>query len=50
MLFSYHRRLRKISEALEQRVDGGQVSHSGCRYVVSHGYGGAGMEVAGGMH
>ena len=29
-----------ISEALELRVEGGQVSHSRCMCIVSHGYGG----------
>ena len=31
-----------ISEALELRLEGGQISHSWCMYVVSHGYGGLG--------
>ena len=39
---SYHRRLRMILVALEFRVESGRVSHSWCRCVVSHGYGGLG--------
>ena len=39
-LYSYHRRLRMISEALQQLVEGGRVSQSWCMYVVSHGYDG----------
>ena len=53
MLLSYHRRLRMISEALELRMKGGQVSHSLCMCVISHGYGGLSgteKEVVGGMH
>ena len=42
LLLSYHNRLRMISEVLELRVEGGQVSHSWCMCVVSHGYGGLG--------
>ena len=42
-----------ISEAAKLRVEGGRVSKSWRLYFVSHGYGGlggAGMEVADGMH
>ena len=31
-----------ISEALELRIEGGQLIHSWCMCVVSHGYGGLG--------
>ena len=48
MLLDYDRRLRMISEALEQRVEGGRVSHSWCMCVVSHGYDGVGGSTDGG--
>ena len=41
-LLSYHRRLTMISQALELRVEGGRVSHSGRVCVVSQGNGGFG--------
>ena len=52
VLFSYHRRLRMISEVLELRVKSGQVSHSLCMCLVSHSYGGLGVErdVGGGWY
>ena len=34
LLFSYHSRLRMISEALELYVEGGRVSHSWCMWAV----------------
>ena len=49
----YQRRLTIISETLELRVEGGQVSYSWCVCVVSHDsgmLGGAGMEVVDGVH
>ena len=42
LLLTYHRHLRMISDALELRVEGGQVSYSQCICVISHGYGGFG--------
>ena len=33
-----------MAEALELRVEGGQVSHSWCMGVVSHGFGGGWVE------
>ena len=53
LLLNYHRHLRKTSVELELYVEGGRVSHSWCMCVIGHGYGGfggAGMEVVGGMH
>ena len=38
LLFSYHRCLRMISEALEIHPEGGQDSYSWCMCVGSHGY------------
>ena len=51
-LFSYRRRIRMISEALEVYVEGGRVSHSWCMGVVSHGYGrlGGGSDGGGGWY
>ena len=52
-MLSYHRRLRKISEVLELRVEGGRVSHKWWMCVVVMamvGWVGAGMEVVDGMH
>ena len=37
-LWSYHRRLRMIAEALELYVEDGRVSHTWCICVVYHGY------------
>ena len=37
-----------ISEALELRMEGGQLSHSWCMCAVSYGYGGFGGDMDGG--
>ena len=53
LLFSYHSRLRMISDVLQLRVVSGQVSHGWCMCVVSHGYGwfgGAGIEMVDSMY
>ena len=50
LLLSYHRRLRKTSEALLVRVEGGRDNHCWCMCVVSNGYGdeGGGRDGGGG--
>ena len=52
LLLNYYRCLRTISEAPEQRVEGGQVSHSWCMCVVIAmvGWVETGMEVVDGMY
>ena len=50
LLLSYHRRVRMVTEALEQCVEVGRVSHRWCVSIIGHGYGGAGIEVVDGMH